>query len=114
MIERFAVLHHDWPIAHRDLFLERDGVLLAWRIPPGQRFDHPLPAVEIPPHRLQYLDYEGPVSGERGTVARQEGGTLEWITVSEDLYAFRLNGSLLNGPFELVRHTEADWQWIRA
>jgi hypothetical protein len=114
MSKRFAVLNHDWPIPHRDLFLECDGHLLAWRIPPGESFALPLPAIEIQHHRLAYLDHEGPVSGERGTVTREDGGALSWITASEDDFEFQLNGHQLNGRFVLRRQAGDHWEWVRA
>lgn len=59
--------------------LENRGVLLTWelpKLPPG-----PLPATfeqlgirRLPDHRIDYLEYEGPVSNGRGTVQRVDFG----------------------------------------
>jgi hypothetical protein len=110
MSNRFAVLAHDWPFPHRDLFLERDGALLAWRLPAGGAV--PLPAVANASHRLHYLDYEGPVPGDRGTVACEDRGPLEWIATSIDCYTFRLSGTRWDGRFELRRGAAGEW-WFR-
>ena len=72
---RFVILEHDWPALHWDLMLESGEVLRTWRLaaPP----EDPDGAVDAEPsfeHRLHYLDYEGPVSGNRGTVRRWDAG----------------------------------------
>lgn len=88
---RFVVLHHipgqdfgrtdeehfDW------MFQSGDG-LRTWASPVC-RFDGGdflIPCQSLPPHRIAYLDYEGPVSGNRGSVGRVLSGT---FTVVEDL-----------------------------
>jgi hypothetical protein len=71
---RFAILRHDHPSLHWDLLLEAGLVATTWRLlrPP---LDRELLAAELlPDHRLLYLEYEGPVSGNRGCVRRVAGG----------------------------------------
>ncbi len=75
---RFVILAHDWPEPHFDLLLEAGPVLRAWRLG-GVPGAVPIPAEPNADHRLLYLDYEGPVSGERGTVTRWDAGTFEWL-----------------------------------
>ena len=82
--QRFVLLRHEMPPnaergSHWDLMLENRGVLLTWelpQLPPG-----PLPAsfeqlgiLRLPDHRIDYLEYEGPVSNDRGTVQRVDFG----------------------------------------
>jgi hypothetical protein len=77
---RFVVLHHQLPAAgerpsHFDLMLEQvDGLrtyaLSQW--PPDRR---PQSVLALPIHDRRYLDYEGPVSHDRGTVRRIASGT---------------------------------------
>jgi DNA polymerase Ligase (LigD) len=111
---RFAILEHDWPHPHRDLLLERDGVLKAWRLPADGSPDTPSEAVELPDHRLHYLDYEGPVSGDRGSVRRFDGGEVVWIVVEPDRCEVRLFGGEFRGVFVLTRRNGEDWQFSRA
>lgn len=106
---RFAVLDHDWPHPHRDLLLERGGVLKAWRLPPAFDLTSPLPAVALGDHRPAYLDYEGPVAGDRGRVSRWDGGELEWESHSADEIVVRLGGIHLRGRFRLARENETQW-----
>ena len=69
---RFVILTHDHPHLHWDFMLEADGVLKTWRLQdeplPGRKFE--TPAEPLPDHRIAYLDYEGPVSNNRGIVTR--------------------------------------------
>jgi hypothetical protein len=78
-VPRYAVVFHDHPAPHWDLFLERGGVLQSWRL-----FEQPLPGATVrcepaAEHRIFYLDYEGPVSGGRGTVTRVAAGEYECL-----------------------------------
>jgi hypothetical protein len=73
---RYVVLHHDGiPEPHYDLMFETSpgSPLATWRSPawPPQA-DAPL--IPLPDHRAEYLSYEGPVSGGRGTVRRVASG----------------------------------------
>jgi len=79
---RFILLEHtgapDDPTGrHYDLLLEAGETCRTWRIAelpvPG---GPPVTAVELPPHRLAWLDHvAGEVSGGRGFVCRVDGGT---------------------------------------
>ena len=73
---RFAVLRHEGiDSPHFDLLIETgpDRPLATWRCDAW-----PIAATttltRLPDHRRIYLDYEGPVSGGRGTVRRVAGG----------------------------------------
>ena len=76
---RFVVLAHDWPSPHWDFLAESGGVLRAWRLLAEPAAGAEVPAEPNADHRLAYLDYEGPVSGGRGRVARWAAGTCEWL-----------------------------------
>lgn len=91
---RFAILDHDWPIHHWDLLLEDGDVLLAWRLLAEPRLGATVPIERLTDHRKMYLDYEGSVSGNRGTVSRWDAGTFEWI--DKGIVA-RLTGSKIVG-----------------
>ena len=105
---RFVVLDHDWPHPHRDLLLERDGVLKAWRLPTTFELTSPVPAEANFDHRLIYLDYEGPLSGNRGEVRRWDAGELMWEAFGEEEIRVRLDGTHLRGLFRLVKG-ESGW-----
>ncbi len=97
---RFALLSHDWPAPHLDLLLEAGPVLRAWRLW-GEPGAAPVRAEPNADHRLLYLDYEGPVSGGRGAVARRDAGTFEWIEDGPGRVVVELRGAKLTGRFAL-------------
>jgi predicted amidohydrolase len=74
---RWALARHDTPGGehHFDLFIERAGRLMAWRLaePPRPR----LTARRSFCHRPAYLGFEGELSGGRGTVTRVDDGVAE-------------------------------------
>ena len=109
MSERFAVLDHDWPTPHRDLLLQSGGVLRAWRLPAQFDLHEPIPAEAIANHRLLYLDYEGPVGGDRGSVQRWDAGALEWLEGGEVQLRVRLSGQHFHGEFELKQTDGKVW-----
>jgi hypothetical protein len=113
---RFAILIHDHPCLHWDLLVERSGVLRSWRL-----LDSPerwllavsstaLIAEAIADHRLAYLDYEGPVSRERGSVQRWDGGAVEWLEDSPHLIRLKLNGKRLRGELQITR-ADGEQNW---
>jgi DNA polymerase Ligase (LigD) len=107
---RFVVLAHDWPVPHLDLFVERDGVLKAWRLPIHFDPTVPCPAEVNVDHRLHYLDYEGPVSGDRGVVARWDRGAAVWERVEPGRVLVWFDGQRMSGDFELARRNETEWE----
>jgi len=81
---RFILLEHtgapDDPTGrHFDLLLEAADACRTWRLAGLPLADGPaVTAVELPPHRLAWLDHEaGEVSGGRGFARRISGGTHE-------------------------------------
>jgi hypothetical protein len=117
---RFVILRHDMPAGasrptHWDLLLERDGVLRAWALA-----DEPSPGVEtsalaLADHRLIYLDYEGPISGERGSVVRFDRGEYQTIEERDDLLVVELAGDKLAGRVRLMKDpndADGDQRWI--
>lgn len=72
--------------AHLDWMFEIDGVLQTWATEWIPDLDRPIQtrALRLPDHRLHYLDYEGEISGQRGTVSRVLSGTLATIQSSPD------------------------------
>src|SRR5262245_48875567 len=94
---RFVILEHDYPERHWDFMVEVGESLWTWRLPvlpqPGMG---PIPATRIGDHRRAYLDYEGPVSGNRGTVVRREAGSYHEKSVQKGRVDVWLQGGGLN------------------
>jgi hypothetical protein len=109
---RFVLLYHECPPSfgkpsHWDLMLERDGVLLTWSLAAlpaawgGGRdaAEEQIVATRLADHRIAYLDYEGPISGDRGGVTRVDGGEYEVLEETEQAIRVRLQGE---EPHEVV------------
>lgn len=85
--------------------LERGDVLITWQLSaePDQPASLPILARRIGDHRIAYLTYEGPVSGDRGTVRRVDSGAVEFEEFTDTECAFSLGGGRLEGRFRLAR-----------
>src|SRR5205823_6438693 len=84
---RYVILHHEgFGEAHYDLMFESapGSLLMTWRAT-----DWPFAAgdvlTRIGDHRRDYLDYEGPVSNNRGQVRRVQSGTCQIASQSDQL-----------------------------
>ena len=109
---RFVILHHDAPAGlHFDLMLERGGVLVTWSLPRSPEPGVDITGQRLADHRLAYLDYEGPVSGGRGTVSRWDHGAYEEVDWGEDRVAVELHGEKLACRATLERVQEEADQW---
>jgi hypothetical protein len=108
---RYVILEHDHPERHWDLMLEAGAVLRAWRLHAPPHPGRVVPASASADHRRLYLDYEGPVSGGRGTVARWDAGTFTLDAESADCLRLRLAGVRLTGPAVLARRAAGDWSF---
>jgi hypothetical protein len=98
---RFVVLEHTWNGVHWDMMFETGDRLRTWAI------DAPIvPGIELPAraladHRLEYLHYEGDVSGARGSVRRIDQGEYAALLWEEDRVRVKLAGAQLVGEAEL-------------
>lgn len=90
---RFAILTHDHPFFHWDLFLESGEVAWTWRLLDEPGPDRTVRAQRIGDHRLLYLDYEGSVSGGRGQVARWDAGTYRIVHETHEQLTVWLSGN---------------------
>src|SRR5437879_3806830 len=103
VMPRYVILEHDHPYLHWDLMLEAGDCLLTWRLAAQPRSGETIAATELGNHRTMYLDYEGPVSGDRGQVARWDRGTFSWLKQQGDELSVELNGKHLIGMAFLKR-----------
>jgi hypothetical protein len=91
-------VHWDFMIEH-----DPDGRLPTWRLEhnPVGRAD-PIRATRIGEHRRVYLDYEGPISGDRGDVHRIDRGPAQILEMDDRQLLIELAGERLRGLFELL------------
>ena len=108
---RFAILTHDHPYLHWDLLLEQAGQdsLLTWRLEKSPALGEVILAEELPGHRRIYLDYEGPVSGNRGKVRRWDAGEYERLSQMQARIEIAFLGQRVRGKATLTRLENGKW-----
>jgi hypothetical protein len=132
---RFVLLYHDCPPhyerpSHWDLMLEAGQSLRTWALPqlpsdwkilrrrtaaaypdcPPIADDNTVGAEPLGNHRLDYLEKEGPLSGDRGDVSRIECGTYAGETEIADRLELSLAGGNWSGRITLQQaDDEAPW-----
>jgi hypothetical protein len=105
-VPRFVVLEHTGtptykPGIHWDLMLEVGESLRTWELNEVPTPGATVLAAPLPDHRPDYLQYEGPISGERGTVRRFDCGTYETVGENQVELEVRLEGERLQGRLHL-------------
>lgn len=100
MERRFSVLKHTLPDDqgwHYDVFFEMDEALFSLKLDqaPSPNFI----ATRQFDHRKKYLDYEGPISGNRGSVTIWDRGTMKGEVSPHQAFTVELFGAQLSGRF---------------
>jgi hypothetical protein len=98
---RFVLLEHQWNGVHWDFMLEVGEILWTWAIDAPIVAGRDLPARRLGQHRRLYLDYEGPVSGDRGSVKRVDSGIYHMVVATDDHVFVIVNGCQLVGEVDL-------------
>jgi hypothetical protein len=89
--------------------LEAGAVLRTWRLAHPPEPGRSTAATPLGEHRRLYLDYEGPVSGNRGRVIRWDAGVFTWQVDEADHVAVHLDGGRLRGVATLRQNAEGAW-----
>ncbi|MFG0260948.1 MAG: hypothetical protein ACF788_00950 [Novipirellula sp. JB048] len=73
---------------HFDWMFEVGGILKTWATEPIESFQQELmiPVEKLADHRLRYLDFEGEIGGDRGTVRRVLAGDYHTIQDAADRF----------------------------
>ena len=107
---RFVILNHDHPFPHFDLMLEAGSKLRTWRLLGLPTDVREIRAEPLGDHRIDYLEYEGPVSGGRGRVIRWDAGSYGIRGESAEKLTVQLAGSRCRGTGDL-HLTGGAWIW---
>jgi hypothetical protein len=107
---RYVILEHDYPMLHWDFMLESAMALRTWRLALMPALGEVIAATPLGEHRLAYLDYEGPLNGNRGAVKRWDQGDYEAIRLSDEFVEVRLRGRRLSGKV-ILEQRGPDWQF---
>ncbi len=109
---RFAILRHDCPQGlHFDLLLQTGDVLQTWSLPRVPESGVDMPCEPLPEHRSLYLDYEGPISGGRGSVSRWDRGSYEILHRSESKLQIAVDGDTLRGQVTIEQASDQCGEW---
>ncbi len=113
---RFVVLRHEVPAiadrpSHFDLMFEHGNRLITWSIAEWPLVSGEADAMKLPDHRLHYLEYEGAISGGRGTLYRIEAGICELLNSGPNLYAWRIKGVDTFGELTFVEQDPKIHRW---
>jgi hypothetical protein len=112
---RFVVLFHEMPRradrpSHWDFMLETGDVLRTWALETEPDAVEEQAAQRLADHRLAYLEFEGPVSGDRGQVTRWDTGEYLIAAKSAREIEIELKGRRLHCQVELTQSGE-DQPW---
>ncbi|MCH2123321.1 MAG: hypothetical protein MK165_00905 [Pirellulaceae bacterium] len=113
---RYVILHHRMPLemtrsSHWDLMLSTGKSLRTWALPQPPAIKDRITAEQLVNHRLEYLDYEGPVSNNRGDVNKWDAGTYEICQENDLQIVTQLEGDRLTGQLTLSRDNIEAQRW---
>lgn len=119
---RFVILHHHQGDGeqkdhqfkeHWDFMIEQAETLATWQLfeNPTQNPNSEIQAKRIADHRKAYLEYEGPVSQNRGQVQRIESGICVVRESTPTNWIIELKGRKLVGQYELRGTNDNQWTW---
>ncbi len=110
---RFVILEHDYPEQHWDLMLEQGNHLCAWKLKENPdriyiKASKPISTIVSKAshdYKHIYLDYEGPLTNDRGFVTQFDQGTFEWLEQSDEQITISLQGKKLSGIAKFTKLT---------
>ncbi len=91
--------------------LQVGQLLKTWALPQPPIAGAKMVGRVLPDHRLKYLEYEGPVNGNRGSVVRLDGGDYRLLQEGESEMIVQLSGETFTGRVLLRRLGEESDQW---
>ena len=122
---RFVILHHQpdprehsasatnqFP-QHWDFMVEQAETLATWQLQsnPTTNPTATINAKRIADHRKAYLEYEGPISQNRGQVQRIDSGTCVLRESTPTNWIIELKGKKLVGQYKLRSTNDNRWTW---
>lgn len=112
----YVILHHEFPggsdrQSHWDMMFQLGDLLLTWEVAQCPQPGMQAVARQLDDHRLEYLDYSGPISGNRGTVSRWDWGSYQGDPSRSSSFSLQLQGVQFEGRFQLepIEGTKGEW-----
>jgi hypothetical protein len=110
---KFVILRHDSPQGvHFDFMLESGGALKTWALPRPPESGVEMECEALADHRPAYLDHQGPVSGERGSVTRWDRGEYTVQRQTDTEWVVELAGRKVAGEATLRRSASDSSGWV--
>ena len=112
---RFVILEHIChDRSHWDLMLQSGSILATWQVPlpPTNWPDTDVICTLLPPHRPAYLDYQGPVSNDRGQVRRCAAGDYQLLNKQKKTWLVQLTGGTISGRLQLKQISHDQWKLL--
>ncbi|NLX12140.1 MAG: hypothetical protein GXY44_00590 [Phycisphaerales bacterium] len=124
---QFVLLEHVLDAGrHWDLMFEAGSVLVTWQlahnpiVKAASAEAPPISACRIVDHRRTYLDYQGRISGDRGSVTRLDKGQYFLIGHEPDRLSLDIRGEQLCGHYEIIKSVSNEavggdevWRFVR-
>ncbi len=94
---------------HWDLMFEAGPALATWQLMQNPIVKahspdaEPISAQRLADHRRAYLDYQGQISGSRGSVTRLDRGQFLLLAQQPDQISVELSGKQLYGKCKLIK-----------
>ena len=114
-ITRFVILEHAHAGKnHWDLMLEEAEKLTTWQVPchPDDWFGKSIECQKIFDHRCIYLEYEGPLSNNRGCVKRVVAGKYRILKKNKNYWLLSLSSDMLKGTLKLTNVKNDIWYLV--
>jgi len=105
--------HYDWLVGMPTGLADHENRLWSLRVKlPSWHWQAAgkIMATQLPPHRRVYLQYEGPLSRQRGVVRRVDEGTATATMWTQSKITLLLKMQRTNGVFHLYQATDPQ-QW---
>ncbi|HEX3869808.1 MAG TPA: DNA polymerase ligase N-terminal domain-containing protein [Pirellulales bacterium] len=111
---RFVVLRHEMPAespraSHWDFMLEIEGRLRTWALSAKPQASVTVEAERLADHRIEYLDIEGPIAGNHGSVTRVDCGRYTTLAETETDWRLTLEGDVLRGGLHIEQVDGQRW-----
>ncbi len=108
--------HHYAQMVHFDFMFEnsKHEALETFQLPEKpslQGIQQGISCRKLSPHRIDYLDYEGKVSGNRGSVEIWDAGKLQIEKEQKDMLVLKLQSRSKINPFIWVLHHVGGVDW---
>jgi hypothetical protein len=92
--------------------LELGPMLRTWALSEEPQAGAEIQANVLADHRARYLEYEGPISGDRGTVSRWDWGEFTLVADTPEKVVVQLCGGRLNGTATVRAEIVGSHRWI--